>query len=101
MGHPVFEAGPAERDGRREDHDLALDVIAPVTPERGVGMLHRLTSHVVPSLESFSTIPWAASSSRMRSDSLKSFALRAALRSAIRPSMRASSMSPLWRLSKS
>ena len=35
---------------------------------------HRAISQVVPSLESFSTMPMAASSSRMRSDSLKFFA---------------------------
>ena len=39
---------------------------------------HRATSQVVPSLESFSSMPMAASSSRMRSDSAKFFALRAA-----------------------
>ena len=43
-------------------------------------LIHRAISQVVPSLESFSTTPMAASSSRMRSDSLKFFALRAALR---------------------
>src|SRR5438094_1907921 len=42
---------------------------------------HRFNSQVVPSFESFSTTPMAASSSRMRSDSLKFFALRAAMRS--------------------
>src|SRR4051794_2035654 len=45
---------------------------------------HRAASQVVPSLESLSTTPMAASSSRMRSDSLKFLALRAALRAAIR-----------------
>src|SRR6185437_15445988 len=44
---------------------------------------HRATSHVVPSLESLSTTPIAASSSRMRSDSLKFFAFRAASRAKI------------------
>src|SRR5690606_3361754 len=44
---------------------------------------HRAISQVVPSFESLSTTPMAASSSRMRSDSLKSFALRAAARASI------------------
>src|SRR5262249_41095570 len=53
---------------------------------------HRAISQVVPSLESLSTTPMAASSSRMRSDSLKFFAFRAALRAAIKASTAALSM---------
>ncbi len=45
---------------------------------------HRATSHVVPSLESLMAMPMAASSSRMRSDSLKSLRARAAVRSSMR-----------------
>src|SRR5215471_13678239 len=93
MGHPVFEIGPAEQDGGGEDRDLEHDVVEPMTRERGVGTLHRFTLQaVVPSFLSSSSMPMAASSSRMRSASLKFFALRAALRSAIRRSIRASSI---------
>ena len=54
---------------------------------KGVWSAHRAISQVVPSLESLMTTPIAASSSRMRSDSLKSFRARAAVRSAIRLSI--------------
>ena len=50
---------------------------------RSVPHGHRAISQVVPSLESFSTTPLAASSSRMRSDSAKFFAVRAANLSSI------------------
>ena len=56
--------------------------------------LHRATSQVVTSspvfgsLASFNSMPMAASSSRMRSASLKSFALRAALRAPIKRDQR-------------
>src|ERR1700712_1491576 len=63
------------------------DVIAPVLWERRVGFAHRAISQLVPSLESFITTPIAASSSRMRSDSPKSLRVRAAVRSAINPSI--------------
>src|SRR5206468_594829 len=45
--------------------------------------VHRAISQVVPSLLSFTTTPILASSSRIRSDSRKSFTWRAALRAAI------------------
>src|SRR4029077_6333155 len=45
---------------------------------------HRAIPQVVPSLESFSTTPIAASSSRMRSDSLKFLAARAAALASMR-----------------
>src|SRR5665213_2407821 len=54
-----------------------------IRPQRHLGMrlrAHRAISQVVPSLESFSTTPIAASSSRMRSDSAKSLRARAAVR---------------------
>src|SRR4051812_50152496 len=62
------------------------DVIAPMFRERGIGLVHHATSHVVTgfpaaSLPSLMATPIAASSSRMRSDSLKSFRARAAARS--------------------
>src|SRR3974377_2028734 len=53
---------------------------------------HRAISQVVPSFESFSTTPMAASSSRIRSDSLKFLALRAAVRASMRLMTLASSM---------
>src|SRR5262245_38835349 len=56
------------------------------------GGAHRAISQVVPSLESLSTMPMAASSSRMRSDSLKFFAARAAARASIRLATFVSSM---------
>src|SRR6202012_3024461 len=46
----------------------------------GGGAAHRAPSPVVPSLESLIAIPIAASSSRIRSDSLKSLRARAAVR---------------------
>src|SRR6185436_19073267 len=56
--------------------------------ELGVGGgAHRAISHVVPSFESFSTTPTAASSSRMRSASVKFLALRAERRAAMRRSI--------------
>src|SRR5215470_10815847 len=73
------------------------DVVAPVFRERRLGLVHHAISHVVTglpsaSLPSLSTTPMAVSSSRMRSDSLKSLRARAAARSAIRLSMRTGSM---------
>src|SRR5205085_1284847 len=47
---------------------------------------HRATSQVVPSLESFNTTPIAASSSRIRSASLKFFLARASVRLASKAS---------------
>src|SRR5215472_15222818 len=49
---------------------------------------HRAISQVVPSLESLIAMPIAASWSRIRSDSLKSFRARAAARSAIKALIR-------------
>src|ERR1700738_4288007 len=71
----------------RDDDPLENDVIAPMLLKRRVGTAHRAISHVVPSLESLMTTPIAASSSRMRSDSLKSFRAGAAVGSEIRPSL--------------
>src|SRR5450631_3622408 len=73
-------------DGANDDGPFDEDVVAPVFRERRVGLCHRAISQVVPSLESLMTTPIAASSSRMRSDSAKSFRARAAVRSAIKPS---------------
>src|SRR3569832_2285601 len=61
------------------------------------GRGHRAISQVVPSFESLSTTPIAASSSRMRSDSLKSFALRAAVRASISDcTLAASTVADRW-----
>src|SRR6266545_2608398 len=67
------------------------DVVAPVLWERRIGLVHHAISQVVTgfpsaSLPSLMTTPMAASSSRIRSDSLKSFRARAAARSTIRRS---------------
>ncbi len=51
---------------------------------RSALLVHRAISHVVPSLASLSMMPFATKSSRIRSDSTKFFALRAASRSSIR-----------------
>src|SRR6266581_5793704 len=74
-------------DGANDDGPFDEDVVAPVFRERRVGAGHRAISQVVPSLESLMTTPIAASSSRMRSDSLKSLRARAAVRAEIRPSI--------------
>src|SRR6185312_2319494 len=66
------------RDGFAEDLRERRGVVCEEWPQRELRGAHRAISQVVPSLESLSTTPIAASSSRMRSDSLKSFALRAA-----------------------
>src|SRR5512140_1606054 len=77
-----------ERQCRRgaEQQDLERDVIEPVPRKRRVGAFHRAISQVVPALESLIATPIAASRSRMRSDSLKSLRLRAAVRSESRRS---------------
>src|SRR6266571_9293242 len=80
-----------QHDGRDNDRPFDEDVIAPVLWERRIRLLHRAISQVVPSLESLMTTPIAASSSRMRSDSLKSFRARAAVRAEIKPSICAAS----------
>src|SRR5689334_15525545 len=66
----------------RREHGRVRRQERPQRRGRG-GRTHRATSHVVPSLESLIATPMAASSSRMRSDSVKSFRARAAVRSAI------------------
>ena len=78
-----------------------VSVVPDISLPRNSGMtITASTSHVVlispvaGSLLSFSAMPMAASSSRMRSASLKFFAVRAALRSAISASTLASS---IWR----
>src|SRR5947209_6767641 len=66
-----------QHDGSRDHDPFERDVIAPVLRKGRVGTAHRAISHVVigcpvtGSLLSFSTTPIAASSSRIRSDSLK------------------------------
>src|SRR4051795_11395004 len=85
-------------DGACDDGPLDEDVVAPVSRERRVGPCHRAISQVVPSLESLMTTPIAASSSRIRSDSLKSLRARAAVRSEISPSIRVGSTPLAWRL---
>src|SRR6201999_1440446 len=80
-----------EREDRCADDQRPFDedVIAPVFWERRVGFGHRAISQVVVgspvagSLPSLIAIPIVASSSRIRSDSLKSFRARAAVRAAI------------------
>src|SRR3954447_14041359 len=76
-----------EQDRSRDHRPFDEDVVAPVFWERRIGLAHRATSQVVPSLESLMTTPMAASSSRIRSDSLKFFRARAAVRSEIKPSI--------------
>src|SRR5882757_5444928 len=72
-----------EQDRSHDHRPFDEDVITPVLWKRRIGFGHRAISQVVPSLESLITTPIAASSSRMRSDSLKSFRARAAVRLAI------------------
>src|SRR5690242_11629842 len=82
-------------DGADDDGPFDEDVVAPVLRERRVGAGHRAISQVVPSLESLMTTPIAASSSRMRSDSLKSLRARAAVRASIIASILPGSRSPI------
>src|SRR3954452_10646163 len=82
-----------QQNGADDHRPFDEDVIPPMFWERRVGLGHRAISQVVPSLESLMTTPIAASSSRMRSDSLKSFRARAAVRSAINESIRLESIS--------
>src|SRR5207248_6558358 len=72
------EERPQRRFGQRLSHYRAISQVVVGLPSA--------------SLPSFSTMPIAASSSRMRSDSLKSFRARAAVRSAIKLSTRLASM---------
>src|SRR5262249_44235562 len=69
-------------DRRGKDRRQHRHICGQERPQRG-GLAHRATSQLVPSLESLIATPMAASSSRMRSDSLKSFRARAAVRSEI------------------
>lgn len=71
--HPARTSGPC--------HPLPASGERKIAPRRA--RAHRATSQVVPFFVSFNTIPIASSSSRMRSASLKFFALRAAARAAI------------------
>src|SRR5688572_11633411 len=83
IGSKYSEQFQGEHDRGNDHRPFDEDVIAPVLWEWRVGLRHRAISHVVPSFESLITTPIAASSSRMRSDSLKSFRARAAVRSEI------------------
>src|SRR6266566_8089189 len=77
-------------DRRDEDRGENRRIGREVRPQRGFWQClshQRATSQVVPSLESLIAIPIAASSSRIRSDSLKSFRARAAVRAEIRLSI--------------
>src|SRR6476660_1664558 len=85
-------------DGANDDGPFDEDVVAPVLRERRVGAGHRAISQVVPSVESLMTTPIAASSARIRSDSLKSLRARAAVRSEINPSIRFGSIPLACRL---
>src|SRR6266436_2865996 len=82
------EHSQRKHNGCDDDRPFDEDVIAPVFWERRVGISHRAISQVVTglpsaSLPSFNTTPMAASSSRIRSDSLKSLRARAAFRLAM------------------
>src|SRR5213592_3713712 len=66
----------SEHDRGSDQRPLDEDVIAPVFWERGIGLVHHAISQVVTgfpsaSLPSLMATPMAASSSRIRSDSLK------------------------------
>src|SRR5207302_11160482 len=81
--------------GRSKDRGQNRRIRREERPQRRFGQRlshYRAISQVVPSLESLITTPIAASSSRMRSDSLKSFRARAAVRSEIKRSTRLTSM---------
>src|SRR5438874_11061009 len=71
-----------DQHDRGNDHGpFDEDVVAPVFRERRIGLVHHATSQVVTgfpaaSLPSLMTTPIAASWSRIRSDSLKSFRAR-------------------------
>src|SRR5205085_1720693 len=83
------------QDGRSKDRRQYRRIRREERPQRRFGQRlshYRAISQVVPSLESLITTPIAASSSRMRSDSLKSFRARAAVRSEIKRSTRLTSM---------
>src|SRR5258708_26056619 len=87
MASEQFDQEFQGKQDRGNDHrPFDEDVVAPVLWKRRIGFGHRAISQVVPSLESLITTPIAASSSRIRSDSLKSFRARAAVRSEIKTS---------------
>src|SRR5262249_5384978 len=82
-------------DAVSEDFSQLRGVRRQKRPQSEFGMggcRHRAISQVVPSLESFRTIPIAASSSRIRSDSLKFLAARAAALASIKLATLPSSM---------
>src|SRR5476649_790913 len=83
----VQEPHDAELIGEREVDAVHLRTVAQRRVEEIKSLFHHATFFtfqlVVPSLRSSNSTPIAASSSRMRSDSLKFFVLRAALRAAI------------------
>lgn len=72
--HPARTSGP--------HHPLPASGERKIAPRRA--RAHRATSQVVPFFVSFSTMPIAKSSSRIRSASLKFFVLRATARAAMR-----------------
>src|SRR2546429_454738 len=79
------EQSQGEQDRGSDQRPFDENVISPVFRERRIGSGHHAISHVVTgfpsaSLPSLMATPMAASSSRMRSDSLKSFRARAAER---------------------
>src|SRR5450631_2584815 len=76
MASKCSEQFQGQQHGGDDHGPFDHDVVAPMFWERRLGTAHRATSQVVPSLESLMTIPIAASSSRMRSDSLKSLRAR-------------------------
>src|SRR3984893_9939952 len=92
----VEEAHDAELIGEREVDAVHLRAVAQRRVEEIETLFHHATFFtfqlVVPSLRSSSSTPIAASSSRIRSDSLKFFALRATLRASMRFLMPTSSM---------
>src|SRR4029450_13465235 len=78
------EQPQGESDRGNEQRPFEEDVVAPVLWERRIGFRHQAISRVVTgfpsaSLPSLMATPIAASSSRMRSDSLKSFRARGAV----------------------
>src|SRR5215216_4358174 len=86
------EQSQGQHDRGNDQRVLDEDVIAPVFWKRCIGFGHHAISQVVTglpsaSLPSLMATPIAASSSRIRSDSLKSFRARAALRSEIKLSI--------------
>src|SRR6478672_7013862 len=80
------EQSQGQHDRGNDQRPFDEDVVAPMFWEWRIGFRHHAISHVVTglpsaSLPSLMATPIATSSSRMRSDSLKSFRARAAVRS--------------------